>query len=135
MANQPGQERFQELARQNAQFMAKVWSDPAFKQRFMQDPAAVLREQGVDVPEDVEFRVVENTDKVVYLIVPPPPSDDISDEQLDAVAGGSSVGTATGTVGTVLGTLSCPAMTVGTLASAGTLGSAHVPGITCAQSR
>jgi hypothetical protein len=32
--------------------------------------------------------VVENTDRVLYLTLPPPPSEELSDEQLDAVAGG-----------------------------------------------
>ena len=87
--NQPSQEQLQEIARQQAQFLAKVWSDPQLKQRLMQDPKSVLREHGMPVPEGIELRVVENTDQVMYLIVPPPPSDTISDEQLDAVAGGA----------------------------------------------
>jgi hypothetical protein len=32
--------------------------------------------------------VVENTDKLFHLVLPPVPSDELSDEALDAVAGG-----------------------------------------------
>jgi len=33
--------------------------------------------------------VVENTDKQFHLVLPPVPSDELSDEALDAVAGGA----------------------------------------------
>ncbi len=90
MANeQPNQQQIQELARQQAQFMAKVWSDPALKQRLVDNPKAVLREQGAQIPEATEVRVVENTDQIFYLVLPPKPTDEISDEQLEAVAGGA----------------------------------------------
>jgi len=32
--------------------------------------------------------VVENTDKQFHLVLPPAPTDELSDEALDAVAGG-----------------------------------------------
>jgi len=32
--------------------------------------------------------VVENTDELFHLVLPPVPSDELSDEALDAVAGG-----------------------------------------------
>jgi hypothetical protein len=35
--------------------------------------------------------VVENTDKQFHLVLPPVPTDELSDEALDAVAGGSSM--------------------------------------------
>lgn len=106
MANQqPNQEQVQALARQQAQFMARVWSDPDLKQRLMDDPKAVLREQGAQIPEDVEVRVVESTDQVVYLVLPPAPSDEISDEALESVAGGN---------GNCLGTLSTFTFTIST---------------------
>lgn len=124
MANQPpSQEQLQELARQNAQFMARVWSDESFKQRLISDPKGVLWEQGVSVPEGVELRVVENSDRVVHLVLPPKPTDELNDEQLETVAGGNCLGTfATGgSLGTA-GSLSCPASTVGTLGSVGSIG-------------
>jgi hypothetical protein len=69
--------------------IAKAWSDPAFKRRLMSDPKGVAKEFGFSVPEHVELRVVENTEHLVHVVVPVRPSADIlSDEQLDAVAGG-----------------------------------------------
>jgi Nitrile hydratase, alpha chain len=101
------------------QVVAKAWSDPEYKASLKADPAAALAAEGLDVG-NVEVRVVENTDNVVYITLPPAPSEEISDEALEAVAGGSTAGTG-GTVSTV-GTISCPA-SLGTALSAGTAGS------------
>lgn len=122
MADQPNSptEEQQAWARGMGQVVAKAWADAAYKERLKADPAAVLAEQGLDVPDDVEVRVVENTDNVVYLTLPPPPSEELSDDALEAVAGGSTAGSA-GTVSTV-GTISCPA-SLGTAMCAGTAGS------------
>lgn len=38
----------------------------------------------------MEFKVVENTDKVKYILLPPKPSE-LSDDQLEAVSGGGVV--------------------------------------------
>lgn len=127
MANeQPSQEQMQEAARQNAQLMAKVWSDDQFKQRLINDPKAVLQEQGIDTPRGVEVRVVENTANIVYLVLPPQPSEEISDEQLEQVAGGNTLGSA-GSVSSVgsVGTLFSCLLTMGSVGSAGTAGSAQ----------
>ena len=48
--------------------------DEALKARFMNDPRAVLMEHGVDVPEDREIRVVENTHVCHHLTLPLLPS-------------------------------------------------------------
>ena len=81
------QEQQQEQARQWGQVVARAWRDEAFKQRLQADPAGVLREHGIAVPAGQQVRVVENTDQVMHLVLPPKPRD-LSDEQLDQVAGG-----------------------------------------------
>lgn len=78
----------QEIQRKHARIVAKAWNDPEFKRRLIKDPKKVLQEEGIDVPDHVEIRVVENTDTVFYLTIPPKPSDEISDDQLDSVSGG-----------------------------------------------
>ena len=84
------QAQAQEYAKRHGQLVARAWSDAAFKQRLLAEPAAVLAEHGIPVPPGVEVRAVENTDRVLYMILPPAPSDELSDEQLDAVAGGDN---------------------------------------------
>jgi len=68
--------------------VAKAWRDPAFKAELIANPAAALKAEGIDVPAGMTVTVVENTDKQFHLVLPPVPTDELSDEALDAVAGG-----------------------------------------------
>ncbi len=72
------------------QIIAKSWADDGFKQRLLKDPAAVLKEEGVHIPQGLDLRVVENTDSVFYLVLPKPPicSDELSDEEMGKAAAG-----------------------------------------------
>src|SRR5438874_2249526 len=88
MAQDPRQ---QERARQWGQLVARAWTDPAYKQRLLADPAAGLAEQGLTVPAGVAVQVHETTPAVVHLVLPPPPSDKLDLEQLDQVAAGFCV--------------------------------------------
>ena len=69
--------------------IAKAWHDPAFKAALIANPAAALKAEGIDVPAGMAVTVVENTDKHFHLVLPPVPSDELSDEALDGVAGGA----------------------------------------------
>jgi hypothetical protein len=95
--------------------------DPAFKARFLSEPAAVLAEHGIEFSPGVEVRAVENTDRVTYIGLPPPPPDDVSEEDLQLVAGGAATASTAGSAGT-FGTFSCPAGTVSSAFSAGSAG-------------
>ena len=73
------------------QLVVAAWSDPSLKERLLGNPGAVLGEHGLDVPEGVEVRVVENTDAVCYLTLPAKPAGDpseLSADELAAVVGG-----------------------------------------------
>jgi len=109
-------EQSRDYAQKYGQMMAKVWSDPAFKQRLMTDTRAVLQEQGIEVPAGLEVRPVEQSQQLLCFPIPAAPSNEISDEQLQQIAGGATASTA-GTAGS--GCCVC-----GTLSSAGTAGSA-----------
>ena len=110
----------QEYAKQWGQLVARAWSDAAFKQRLLADPAAALAEQGIPVPPGVEVRVHENSAVLFHLTLPPKPTDELSDEQLDAVAGGDSASTA-GSVATV-GSIGSTVSTASSAGSAGCVG-------------
>jgi hypothetical protein len=64
----------------------KAWADAAFKQRLLADAAAVLREQGLEVPAGVQVRVIEPSDEARYLVLPAKPVGDLSDEQFAQLA-------------------------------------------------
>jgi hypothetical protein len=81
----------EDLNKQWSQVVAKAWTDASFKKQLLADPAAALKQQGIDVPRGLQVKVVENTDQVLYLVLPPKPSGEISEEDLERVAGGISV--------------------------------------------
>jgi hypothetical protein len=69
--------------------------DEELRQRLLDDPkAAVEQELGSPLPESVEVRAVEETADTIYLVLPFTPAvgegGEISDEALEAVAGGSN---------------------------------------------
>ncbi len=113
------QEQLQEYAKQFGQVVAKAWADDEFKARFLADPASVLTEQGIAVPAGLEVRAVENTSNVVYITLPPKPSDELSDEQLNQVAGGTTAGSAG-----CLSSVSSICTSFGSIMSAGTISTA-----------
>ncbi len=72
---------------QYQQIIAKCWADEAFKQQLMTDPAGTLKQEGVEVPNGMTLKVVENTGQVFHLVIPARP-DELTDNDLDKVAGG-----------------------------------------------
>ena len=75
-----------------------VWYKSApYRARAVIEPRAVLREFGVDVPNDVEVRVWDSTAEIRYLVLPERPAgtEGLSEEQLaDLVTRDSMIGVA-----------------------------------------
>ena len=73
--------------------------DEDFRQKLLDDPkGAVEQELGRRLPEGVEVRVVEETKDTIYLVFPSASAlggqgGSLSDQELDAVAGGIDVPT------------------------------------------
>jgi len=67
-----------------AKIIAKAWADDGFKQRLLCDPAPVLKENGIEAHEGVEFKVLESTSNLIHLVLParPDPSE-VSEEDLE----------------------------------------------------
>lgn len=78
----------EEFQKAYGKLVAKAWSDDDFKAKLLADPMAVFKENELMIPEGIEIRMVENTGKVAHLILPPEPSDELTDEQLDCAVGG-----------------------------------------------
>jgi hypothetical protein len=83
-----------EQKNQLASLFAACWKDEALKARFMSDPKAVLAEHGMDVPDGMDVKVVENADNCVHITMPATPtgSMELSDEELANAAGGTILG-------------------------------------------
>ena len=79
-----------EQKNQLTSLFAACWKDEALKARFMSDPKAVLKEHGLDVPDNLDVKVVENADDCVHITLPAQPAGhmDLSDDELSKAAGG-----------------------------------------------
>jgi len=68
--------------------VAQARADKTLKQRLMDTPVVVLQEHGMKVRPGLDIHVVENTDKVAYLMLPAAGSE-LTASELDGVVGGS----------------------------------------------
>jgi Nitrile hydratase, alpha chain len=69
--------------------LIKASRDEAFKKRLLANAVTTLGEHGVSVPDGKTIRVVENTAETLHVVLPAKPTqEELSDEQLDQVAGG-----------------------------------------------
>jgi hypothetical protein len=69
----------------------KAWEDENFKKNLMEKPHQAIAQIGVNVPEKIDIKVVEESAGVLYLVLPVNPetlAGELSDENLDGVAGG-----------------------------------------------
>lgn len=94
MPEQPLEQQSMDL---EAKLIEKAMADEAFKRELMSNPkAALAKELGQELPADLEFEVLEQTPTKLYLVLPmsesagDSPSEELAEEQLEAVAGGST---------------------------------------------
>ena len=105
--------------------LADAWrEDASVRLRCESDPRGILADRAdMDIPPELEVRILVNTDEEFHVVFPLDPNTAISDEALTAVVGGNCAGSA-GTLGTLgsAGTIPSTASTAGTLFCAGTAG-------------
>lgn len=74
-----------------AKISTQSLNDNAFREHLIKDPKSVLsKELGMEFPENFEVVVHEENDKTVHIVLPsnPSSSSELSDDELDTVAGG-----------------------------------------------
>jgi hypothetical protein len=79
----------------------KSLQDESFRQRLLEDPRATMEQElGVQLPADVQVRAVEETADTIYLVLPSVSpaggGGEISERELDRVAGGAPGPTSSG---------------------------------------
>lgn len=100
-----------------ARVILRTWEDGDYRSRLLDDPTAVLREAGLEIPDGVRVTVLEDTptsrhastpwrpgdgEAVVVLPLPPAEFEQLSDESLQAVSGGTGGNGGNGGVGGLL---------------------------------
>jgi hypothetical protein len=75
------------------QLIEKAWKDAAFRQALLTDPqGAVESELGAKLPAGLQVKVLAETPDTFYLVLPAnpdrAPAGQLTDQQLEAVAGG-----------------------------------------------
>jgi hypothetical protein len=72
--------------------VAKAWKDPTFKKTLKENPGKVLRENGFRCNPEKEYKLVENSDRIEYIILPfkPHGAEDLSEEDIRRVSGGDA---------------------------------------------
>ena len=53
-----------------SQAVARSWRDTEFRQSLLSDPAAVLREHGMHIPEGVQVKALEDTADLTHAVLP-----------------------------------------------------------------
>ena len=73
-------------------FMADCMEDPALRAKAVSDPAGMLAERGIALPEGFDVRMVANSDDTFHVVLPPGPNAVLEDEALAGAVGGSTYG-------------------------------------------
>lgn len=60
------------------QVIQKAWEDADFKQRLLTDPKAALQEvMGINLPDSITLKTVEEGSNEFYLVIPPSPASEV----------------------------------------------------------
>ncbi len=74
-----------------AKAIARAWRDPEYKAKLLGDPHAALAEAGIEIPEGTQVKVVENTADIRHIVLPVAPEGELSDEEIERLAGGAEI--------------------------------------------
>ena len=70
--SRPTREQVERNQRIYADMVAKYYGDPDFKAKVDADPTAMLKAEGLDIPEGARVELLFNTEKLVNIVLPTP---------------------------------------------------------------
>ena len=59
--------------------IAQAWSDEDYKARLLTSPKAVLKEAGLNISDEIEVEVMQDTPKLSHVVLPVPPPKSVDD--------------------------------------------------------
>jgi hypothetical protein len=83
----------QERAKMVETVIMRAWADESFKAQLVENPGKALEAAfGTKLPPSIAVKVIEETAETRYLVIPyrPKAGDELSNQELEAVAGGGS---------------------------------------------
>ena len=86
----------QQISRRDleALIVQRAWKDDAFRSEFLDDPKATIEKySGQKIPAEYKVVALAEDDKTIHFVIPAKPAntDELSDEDLEKVAGGLDV--------------------------------------------
>jgi uncharacterized metal-binding protein YceD (DUF177 family) len=69
------QQAFQGKEKEWAKVIAQAWVDEDFKAKLLADPKAVLKEEGIEFPENIKLNLTEAKEDELNLTLPLKPPD------------------------------------------------------------
>ena len=70
--------------------IAKALHNVAFRQRLMADPADVLKDENIEVPDGITLKIVGDTESLRHLVLPALGEGKLSDDELAAATAGAN---------------------------------------------
>lgn len=118
-----------------SRILEQAWQDPAFKAKLLSDPKEAAAQSGLRLPDSVSLKVWENSATVEHMVLPLNPAEsELSDADLEAVAGGGMSKGAQTSLGCGIGSAIAGIIPdIGSIASAG-VGAASSAGTAVASS-
>ncbi len=63
-----------EERKEYAKIIAQAWVDEEFKAKLLADPATVLKENGIEIPEGMTVKVIEQKENEIQIPLPEKPA-------------------------------------------------------------
>lgn len=74
--------------------IARAWKDASFKQELLSNPRSAFEKESITLPESIELKIFEESSNTLYFVLPMQPSGtgELTEAELESVAGGAWVG-------------------------------------------